>query len=47
MVDVADAYNSLPIVTRIYVTLVILVSLLCALDVSYLYSIGMSDLKSV
>ena len=45
MVDVADAYNSLPIVTRVYVTSVIVVSLLCALDVCYLYTIGMSDLR--
>lgn len=36
--DVVDGYNSLPVVTRVYVTLVVITSALCALDVRvYLY----------
>eukprot|EP00889_Picochlorum_renovo_P008870 jgi/Picre1/35900/NNA_003358.t1 len=31
--DVVDGYNSLPVVTRVYVTLVVITSALCALDV--------------
>lgn len=33
MVDVAEAYFSLPIVTRVYLTLVVGTSIMCALDV--------------
>lgn len=41
--DVVDGYSSLPVVTRVYVTLVVITSVLCALDVRTYIPVAKND----